>query len=195
MILHKFQVYIIIQLQCAYHQISSFYSSSYNWPPFTILPSPTPSPLVTTNLLSASMSLFCLFIYFLHINKIIQYLTFSIWLIDNLLNLITLSFTQVVTNGSIILKGFIYLFLERGEGREKERDRNINVWLPLEYPIPGAWPAALACVLTGNQTSDPLVHRPALNPLIHTRAQYFNFYGLIYLTSSLSIHLSIDPYI
>ena len=29
------------------------------------------------------------------------------------------------------LKDFIYLFLERGEGREKERRRNINVWLPL----------------------------------------------------------------
>ena len=25
----------------------------------------------------------------------------------------------------------MYLFLERGEGREKERERNNNVWLPL----------------------------------------------------------------
>ena len=31
-------------------------------------------------------------------------------------------------------KYFIYLFLERGEGREKERERNINVWLPLSCP-------------------------------------------------------------
>ena len=29
---------------------------------------------------------------------------------------------------------FIYLFLERGEGREKERERNISVWLPLTCP-------------------------------------------------------------
>ena len=29
------------------------------------------------------------------------------------------------------LKDFIYLFLDRREGREKERERNINVWLPL----------------------------------------------------------------
>ena len=29
------------------------------------------------------------------------------------------------------LKDFIYLFLDRGEGRETERERNINVWLPL----------------------------------------------------------------
>ena len=28
---------------------------------------------------------------------------------------------------SSIFKDFIYLFLERGEGREKERERNINV--------------------------------------------------------------------
>ena len=28
-------------------------------------------------------------------------------------------------------KDFIYLFLERGEGREEERERNISVWLPL----------------------------------------------------------------
>ena len=34
-------------------------------------------------------------------------------------------------------KDFIYLFLKRGEGREKERERNINVWLPLERPLTG----------------------------------------------------------
>ena len=33
------------------------------------------------------------------------------------------------------LKDFIYLFLERGEGKEKERKRNINVWLPLKCPL------------------------------------------------------------
>ena len=32
---------------------------------------------------------------------------------------------------------FIYLFLEGGEGREKERERNINVWLPLAHPLLG----------------------------------------------------------
>ena len=30
-----------------------------------------------------------------------------------------------------------YLFLERGEGRDKERERNINVWLPLMCPPTG----------------------------------------------------------
>ena len=42
-------------------------------------------------------------------------------------------------------KDFIY-FLERGEGREKERERNINVWLPLM----GLQPATQARALTGN---------------------------------------------
>ena len=31
-------------------------------------------------------------------------------------------------------KDFISLFLERGEWREKGRERNINVWLPLTCP-------------------------------------------------------------
>ena len=34
------------------------------------------------------------------------------------------------------LKDFIYLFLEREEGREKERERNINMWLPLMHHLP-----------------------------------------------------------
>ena len=33
-------------------------------------------------------------------------------------------------------KDLIYLFLEGG-GREKERERNINVWLPLTHPTTG----------------------------------------------------------
>ena len=35
-----------------------------------------------------------------------------------------------------ILKRF-YLLLHEGEGREKERERNIHVWLPLACPPPG----------------------------------------------------------
>ena len=46
------------------------------------------------------------------------------------------------------LKDFIYLFLERGERREKERERNINVWLPLTYPLLGTRPTTQACALT-----------------------------------------------
>ena len=63
---------------------------------------------------------------------------------------------------------FIYLFLERKEGREFEKERKIYVWLPLVCPLLGTWPATQACTPTGNQTGDLLVHRPALNPLNHT---------------------------
>ena len=66
-------------------------------------------------------------------------------------------------NTTYFFKRF-YLFL----GREKERERNIDVWLPLTHPLLGSWPATQACALTGNRTSDPLVHVPALNPLSHT---------------------------
>ena len=37
-------------------------------------------------------------------------------------------------NTIVFLKILFYLFLERGERKEKERERNINVWLPLIQP-------------------------------------------------------------
>ena len=37
----------------------------------------------------------------------------------------------------------------------RERERNINVWLPLVHPPLRTWPATHACALTGNQTGDP----------------------------------------
>ena len=61
----------------------------------------------------------------------------------------------------------LFIFRERGR-EEKEREISINVWLPLMCPQLGTWPTAQACALTGNQTSDPLVCRLALNPLSHT---------------------------
>ena len=67
----------------------------------------------------------------------------------------------------IYIKHCIHLFLERGEGREKEREKNINMWLPLACPLLGTWPTTQACALTGNQTSSPLAGRPMLNPQSH----------------------------
>ena len=69
---------------------------------------------------------------------------------------------------SQILLDFIYLFSEKGTGREKERERNINVWLPLVHLQLRTCPAAQACALTGNRTGDPLVLRLVLNPLSYT---------------------------
>ena len=63
----------------------------------------------------------------------------------------------------------MYLFPERGggreEGREEERERNINVWLPLTHSQLGTWPTTQACALTGNRTGYPFIRRLALNPL------------------------------
>ena len=41
-------------------------------------------------------------------------------------------------------------------------------WLPLTLPQLGTWPTTQACALSGNQTSNLSIHRPALNPLRHT---------------------------
>ena len=74
-------------------------------------------------------------------------------------------------------KDSIYLFLERGEGREKEGEWNINVWLLVVHPSLGTWPATQACALTGIRTSNAFVYRPALNPLSYTsQGENFQFW-------------------
>ena len=45
---------------------------------------------------------------------------------------------------------FIYLFSEKGEGREKERERNLD-WLPLARALTREGPTMQACAQTGNQ--------------------------------------------
>ena len=62
---------------------------------------------------------------------------------------------------------WIFQTEEEGE-RERERERNISVWLPLTCPLLGTWPETQAYALTRNPNSDPLVCRPALNPLSHS---------------------------
>ena len=66
----------------------------------------------------------------------------------------------------------MYLFLERKEGREKERERNMCEryidWLPLARLQLGMWPTTQAQALTGNPTNNLWVCRPVLNPLGHT---------------------------
>ena len=50
----------------------------------------------------------------------------------------------------------------------KERERKINVWLLLVYPLLGTWSTTQACAQSGNRTSDPLGHRPMFNALSYT---------------------------
>ena len=73
-------------------------------------------------------------------------------------------------------KNILFIFLERGEGWKKEKERNINVWLPLMLSPLGTWPATQACALTRNLTGDLPVHRPALNPLSCTSQGCFSVF-------------------
>ena len=54
------------------------------------------------------------------------------------------------------------------------------VWLPLARPPLGTQPITQACALTGNRTSNPLVLRPALNPLSCTSQGSFLFLKKMY---------------
>ena len=101
--------------------------------------------LITLKLLS-----FIILVYFIKLKQILK--------TDYLLN--TSLFTCITSWGRVKLDDnkekltFLYWFLERGEGREKVRERNINVWLSLECPPLGTWPATQACALPGNWTCD-----------------------------------------
>ena len=101
----------------------------------------------------------------------------------------------------IFFNDFIYLFLERREGKEKERERNINVWLPPTHPLPGTWPLIQACALTRNQTGNPLVCRPVLNPLSYTSQSYILLINLFlvymkweFFFSEFDIHVKPSSY-
>ena len=61
----------------------------------------------------------------------------------------------------------IYLFLDRGKGRERGRETSVCGCLS-HRPLPGTWPTTQTCALTGNRTGDPLICELALNPLSHT---------------------------
>ena len=62
-------------------------------------------------------------------------------------------------------KDFIYLFLQGKGGRRKGRETSLCGCL---QQATQTCPTTQACALTGNQTSDSLLHRPALNSLSHT---------------------------
>ena len=61
-----------------------------------------------------------------------------------------------------------YLFIFREMGKEGEEGEKHQCVVASHTPPLGTWPATQACPLTGNQTGNPLVHRPVLNPLTHT---------------------------
>ena len=50
----------------------------------------------------------------------------------------------------------------------RKKGRETSMCGCLSCALLGTWPATQACALTGNQTSDPVVYRPVLNPLSYT---------------------------
>ena len=60
---------------------------------------------------------------------------------------------------------FIFREREREGDRDEKKQQGV---VASRTPLLGTWPATQACALTGNGTSDPLVHRLVLNPLSHT---------------------------
>ena len=68
----------------------------------------------------------------------------------------------------------------------------MNVWLPLECPLLGTWPTTKGCALTGNQTDDSLVPRPALYPLSHTNQGLFLYYYYLLIIVLFSIQTAVN---
>ena len=81
----------------------------------------------------------------------------------------------------------MYLFIYRQRGREGEGEgEKCQCLVASHVPPLGSWPATQECALTGNQTSDSLVHRPMLRPLSYT-SQGLLFIPLCYSVQGLAL--------
>ena len=78
---------------------------------------------------------------------------------------------KLYINYAIIFKRFYLFILKKGEGGRK-RWRETSICGCTCVATTGDLVPNQACALTGNPTSDPSVHKPALNPLCHTRANH-----------------------
>ena len=76
---------------------------------------------------------------------------------------------------NIYFEDFIYLFLERGERREKERERNTSLLVASHVPPPQDLACNPGTCPDWESTSDLSVCRPALNPVSHTRQGQYIF--------------------
>ena len=70
-------------------------------------------------------------------------------------------------NFSFFLRFYLFNFRQRGKEGERKGEKHKCVVASCAPPT-GDLTHTQAYSLTGNQTSDPLVHKLALNPLSHT---------------------------
>ena len=74
----------------------------------------------------------------------------------------------------------LFTFREKGRegGREEDKQcvRDTSISCLPHAPLLGTWSTTQACALAGNQTGDPSVHRPVLNPMSHTSQGYTRIY-------------------
>ena len=81
-----------------------------------------------------------------------------------------------------LLRFYLFYFLERGDGREKERQRNINVWLPLTWPPTGDLACNPGMCPDWESNWWPFGSQLELNPLSYTsQGPLTTFYHLCYL--------------
>ena len=66
------------------------------------------------------------------------------------------------------LRFYLFIYLERGEGREKVRERNINVWLPLTWPPTGDLACNPGMCPDWESNQWPFGLQPELNPRSYT---------------------------
>ena len=97
---------------------------------------------------------------------------------------------NAITSGLFFFKILFIYFLDRGEGREREKKRNINVWVPLVHPSLGTWPATQACALTGNRTRKRLLYGRTPNQLSY-RGQGG---PLVFVYSCALLHYTVTPW-
>ena len=90
----------------------------------------------------------------------------------------------------------LFIFRQRGREGEREGEKHQCVVVSCTPPTGNLTRhATQAHALTGNRTSDPLVLRPALNPLSHATQGpclllYFSFQSVICMSANFPFHLS-----
>ena len=107
--------------------------------------------------------------FILHLYSIISVSILITSVLNSASDRLSISSSLSYFSGGFLKKYFIYLFLERGEGREKGEKQ----WCVRETLAASRMPTMQACALTDNWTGNILVHRPALNPLSHTSQGFF----------------------